>query len=73
MDFTHSDEVQEVRRIARDFAEREIRPHVLEWDEQQLFPRDILSKLGELGFLGILIPAAYGGAGMGYLEYATII
>jgi alkylation response protein AidB-like acyl-CoA dehydrogenase len=73
MDFTHSDEVLEVRRIARDFAEKEIRPHVMEWDEQQIFPREILAKLGELGFLGILIPAAYGGAGMGYLEYVTII
>jgi hypothetical protein len=73
MDFSQSDEVLEVRRIARDFAEKEIRPHVMEWDEQQLFPREILSELGELGFLGILIPAAYGGAGMGYLEYVTII
>jgi alkylation response protein AidB-like acyl-CoA dehydrogenase len=73
MDFTHSDEVLEVRRSARDFAEKEIRPHVMEWDEQQIFPREILAKLGELGFLGILIPAAYGGAGMGYLEYVTII
>jgi alkylation response protein AidB-like acyl-CoA dehydrogenase len=73
MDFSHSDEVLEVRRIARDFAEKEIRPHVLEWDEQQLFPRDVIFKLGELGFLGILIPPAYGGAGMGYMEYVTII
>jgi len=73
MDFTHSDEVLEVRRIARDFAENEIRPHVMEWDEKQTFPRDVLSKLGELGFLGILIPATYGGAGMGYLEYVAII
>jgi alkylation response protein AidB-like acyl-CoA dehydrogenase len=73
MDFSHSDEVLEVRRIARDFAEKEIRPHVMEWDEQQIFPREVISKLGELGFLGILIPPAYGGAGMGYLEYVTII
>ena len=73
MDFSHSDEVLEVRRIARDFAEKEIRPHVMEWDEQQLFPREVISKLGELGFLGILIPPEYGGAGMGYLEYITII
>jgi alkylation response protein AidB-like acyl-CoA dehydrogenase len=73
MDFTHSDEVLEVRRIARDFAENEIRPHVMEWDEKQTFPHDVLSRLGELGFLGILIPPAYGGAGMGYLEYVSII
>jgi len=73
MDFSHSDEVLEVRRMARDFAEKEIRPHILEWDEQQTFPRDVIFKLGELGFLGILIPPAYGGAGMGYLEYVAII
>ena len=56
MDFTYPDEVLEIRRIAREFAEKEIRPHVMEWDEAQIFPREILIKLGELGFLGILIP-----------------
>ena len=73
MDFTYPDDVLEVRRVARDFAEKEIRPHVMEWDEAQTFPREILLKLGELGFLGILIPQAYDGAGLGYLEYVTII
>src|SRR6185503_15699946 len=73
MDFTYPDDVLEVRRVARDFAEKEIRPHVMEWDEAQTFPREILIKLGELGFLGILIPQAYEGAGLGYLEYVAII
>jgi alkylation response protein AidB-like acyl-CoA dehydrogenase len=73
MDFTYPDDVLEVRRVARDFAEKEIRPHVMEWDEAQTFPREILLKLGELGFLGILIPQAYEGAGLGYLEYVAII
>ena len=73
MDFTYPDEVAQVRRVARDFAEKEIRPHVMEWDEAQTFPREILSKLGELGFLGILIPPEYEGAGFGYLGYAAII
>jgi alkylation response protein AidB-like acyl-CoA dehydrogenase len=73
MDFTYPDELLEVRRVARDFAEKEIRPHVMEWDETQTFPREVLSKLGELGFLGILIPQQYEGSGLGYLEYVTII
>jgi len=73
MDFTYPDEVVQVRRVAREFAENEIRPHVMEWDEAQTFPREILTKLGELGFLGILIPPEYEGAGLGYLGYAAII
>ena len=73
MDFTYPDEIAQVRRVAREFAEKEIRPHVMEWDEAQIFPREILSKLGELGFLGILIPPEYEGAGFGYLGYVAII
>jgi hypothetical protein len=73
MDFSYPDEVLEVRRIARGFAEQEIRPHVMEWDESQTFPLEIISRLGQLGFLGILIPQEYEGAGLGYLEYVTII
>src|SRR6185503_844483 len=73
MDFTQSDELQAIRRVARDFAEKEIRPLVMEWDEKQLFPREILSRLGELGFMGILIPHEYGGSGLGYMEYVTIV
>src|SRR5215831_5126454 len=73
MDFSYTDELLEIKRIAREFAENEIRPHILEWDENQIFPRDALKELGALGFLGILIPVEYGGAGLGYLEYATIV
>jgi alkylation response protein AidB-like acyl-CoA dehydrogenase len=73
MDFTHSDELLEIQRVAREFAEKEIRPHVMEWDEKQLFPRDILARLGELGFMGILIPQEYGGSGLGYIEYITVV
>ena len=73
MDFTYPDEVVQVRRVAREFAENEIRPHVMEWDESQTFPREVLSKLGQLGFLGILIPPEYDGAGLGYLGYVAII
>lgn len=73
MDFNYSDELLEIKRTAREFAENEIRPHIMEWDEQQVFPRDTLLKLGELGFMGVLIPTEYGGAGLGYVEYAAII
>src|SRR5262252_10543575 len=73
MEFSSSEELLEIKRIAREFAEKEIRPHVMEWDERQIFPRETLGKLAELGFLGVLIPTDYGGAGLGYLEYVTII
>src|SRR6476659_469951 len=73
MDFNYSEELLEIKRIAREFAENEIRPHVMEWDEQQIFPRDALGQLAELGFMGVLIPTEYGGAGLGYLEYVTVV
>src|SRR5215510_2440336 len=73
MEFSFSEELLEIKRIARDFAEKEIRPHVMEWDEQQVFPRDVLKQLAELGFLGVLVPTEYAGAGLGYIEYVTIV
>src|SRR5437016_98045 len=73
MEFSYSEELLEIKRTVRDFAECEIRAHVLEWDEQQIFPRDVLQKLAGLGFMGVLIPVEYGGAGLGYVEYVTIV
>jgi alkylation response protein AidB-like acyl-CoA dehydrogenase len=73
MEFNYSEELLEIKRIVREFAEKEIRPHVQEWDEKQIFPGDVLKKLAELGFMGVLIPHEYGGAGLGYLEYVTIV
>src|SRR5215813_385639 len=73
MEFSFSEELLEIKRIAREFAEKEIRPHVMEWDEKQIFPIEVLKKLGQLGFLGVLVPAEYGGASLGYLEYVTIV
>src|SRR5437762_348706 len=73
MEFNYSEELAESERIIREFAEKEIRPHVHEWDEKQIFPRDVLKKLAELGFMGVLIPHEYGGAGLGYMEYANIV
>jgi alkylation response protein AidB-like acyl-CoA dehydrogenase len=73
MEFGFSEELLEIKRIVRDFAEKEIRGHVMEWDEKQIFPHDVIKKLAGLGFLGVLIPAEYGGAGLGYTEYVTVV
>jgi acyl-CoA dehydrogenase len=62
-----------IRQSARDFAEANIRPFVMEWDEAQHFPIDLMRKIGEQGFLGVLVPENYQGAGLGYQEYITII
>lgn len=73
MNFELSDEQQQIKHSIREFAESEIRPHVMEWDESQHFPMELRGKLAELGLLGIIFPEEYGGAGMGYVEYVTII
>ena len=73
MDFGFTEEQLEIKRLAREFAESEIAPHVLEWDEAQEFPLQLVKKLAELGFLGVLFPPEYGGAGLGYFEYVSII
>ncbi len=62
-----------IRDTVRDFAEKNIRPVIMEYDESQKFPMEIMQQLGELGFMGILVPEEYGGAGLGYIEYALII
>lgn len=73
MNFELTDEQQQIKFSVREFAESEIRPHVMEWDEAQHFPVELRPKLAELGLLGVLFPEEYGGVGMGYVEYATII
>ena len=62
-----------VYEAARDFATQYIKPHVMDWDEAQFFPKEIFEKAGALGFMGMLIPETYGGSGMGYHEYVTLI
>jgi len=62
-----------VRRMVREFADKHIRPHVMEWDEAQVFPIDTFKAMGELGIMGVLVPEEYGGAGLGYHEYVDII
>ncbi len=73
MDFTFTEEQQQLRKSVREFAQGEIAPHVMEWDEVAHFPTELLPKLGEMGFLGVIFPEEYGGAGLGYVEYATVI
>ncbi len=73
MDFEYSAEQIQLRGTIRDFAQREIAPHVLEWDENQIFPLDVIKKAGELGMLGAIFPEEFGGAGLGYIEYSIII
>lgn len=67
------DNLQLIKESARDFAEQYIRPFVMEWDESQHFPIEMFHEMGKYGFLGVLVPEAYGGAELGYQEYITII
>ncbi len=62
-----------IKQMVRDFAEKEIRPKMMEWDESQEFPVPLFKKLGELGLMGVLVPEEYGGSGFGYNEYITVI
>jgi alkylation response protein AidB-like acyl-CoA dehydrogenase len=73
VDVNYGETVKMIADAAKEFSEQFIRPHVMEWDEAEFFPADILHKAGELGFMGILIPEIYGGSEMGYHEYITII
>ncbi len=71
--FSSSENQEMVKNMVRDFAEKHIRPHVMEWDEAQHFPVEVFKKLGELGLMGVLVPETYGGSGFGYQEYIDVI
>jgi hypothetical protein len=73
MEFDYTPEQIHLRKTVREFAESEIAPHVLEWDEEQIFPVDAIKKAGQLGFLGAIFPEELGGTGLGYVDYAIII
>jgi hypothetical protein len=73
LDFSLSEEQQLLKKTVRDFAESELRPHSREWDEKQEFPREVFTKLGELGLMGVVWPAEYGGSGMSTLDYAIVM
>ncbi|MFN5622181.1 MAG: acyl-CoA dehydrogenase [Flavobacteriales bacterium] len=73
MNFEKSENQLMIAQMVRDFTEKEIRPHVMTWDESQEFPRQVFRKMGELGLMGVLVPQEYGGSGLGYFEYISVI
>jgi alkylation response protein AidB-like acyl-CoA dehydrogenase len=73
VEFDYTPEQVQLRRSVREFAQAEIAPHVMEWDENQTFPLDVIRKLGQLGYMGAIFPEDLGGAGLGYIEYAIVI
>jgi hypothetical protein len=73
LDFSLSEEQRLLRQTVRDFAESELRPHSREWDEKQEFPREVFTKLGELGLMGVVWPTEYGGSGMTTVDYAIVM
>ncbi|MDE3032076.1 MAG: acyl-CoA dehydrogenase family protein [Acidobacteriota bacterium] len=73
MDVTLPEHVEALRQEVRKFAEKEIRPHVMAWDEAKTFPLEVVKQLGAMGMMGVIFPEEYGGAGMGYAEYAVVV
>ena len=73
MEFLPSGDTDLIRQTVRDFAEKHIRPHIMEWDESQTFPLHVFKELGQLGLMGVLVPQEYGGAGLGYPQYVAAI
>ena len=73
MNFQEKETIPAIRDMVRNFSASEIQPHIMEWDEAQHFPRAVFTRMGELGLLGMLVPEAYGGAGLGYFEYIAAI
>jgi alkylation response protein AidB-like acyl-CoA dehydrogenase len=73
MNFQLSENQEMITQMVRDFAEKEIRPKMMEWDESQEFPVHVFKKLGELGLMGVLVPQEYGGSGLSYFDYITIV
>src|ERR1051326_498741 len=73
MNFGLTEEQQQIKQMVREFADSEIKPHLMEWDEAQHFPTDVFRKAGELGMLGVTIPEEYGGAGLSYIDYVNVI
>ncbi len=73
MDFQYTDTQLQIADMVRDFANKHIRPDMMKWDEEQIFPVELFKKMGELGLMGVLVPTEYGGSGLGYFEYVTVI
>ncbi|PXY38712.1 acyl-CoA dehydrogenase [Flavobacterium cheongpyeongense] len=73
MNFDYNETQSMIAQSIKDFAEKNIRPYIMQWDETQIFPVQLFKKLGEMGFMGVLVPEEYGGSGLGYHEYITIV
>ncbi|OIV42123.1 acyl-CoA dehydrogenase family protein [Flavobacterium johnsoniae] len=73
MNFEYNETQSMIAQSIKEFAEKNIRPYIMEWDEAQIFPVDLFKKLGEMGFMGVLVPEEYGGSGLGYHEYITVV
>ena len=73
MNFKTNELTLQVGQTAKEFARQYIKPHLMEWDESQEFPVHIFKEMGRLGLMGVLVPEEYGGSGMGYYEYSTVI
>lgn len=73
MNFQPTDMQQQIAQVIRDFGKTHIQPHVLEWDEEQVFPVELFKQMGAIGLMGVLVPEQYGGSGLGYLEYVTVV
>jgi alkylation response protein AidB-like acyl-CoA dehydrogenase len=73
MNFDYNETQAMIASSIMEFAEQHIRPNIMEWDEAQHFPVDLFKKLGEMGYMGVLVPEELGGSGLGYHEYITII
>src|ERR1035437_10201175 len=73
LDFEKTENQKMIAQMVRAFADKHIRPKMMEWDEEQKFPLEVFKKLGELGLMGVLVPQEYGGSGFGYFEYVTAI
>lgn len=73
MDYKYNETQGQIAEMIRDFANKEIRPNMMEWDEKQIFPADLFHKMGELGLMGVLVPEQYGGTGLSYFEYITVV
>src|SRR5919198_6389713 len=73
MDFELSTDQREIQALTREFAAAEIEPYASDWDREHRFPRELYSKLAELGLMGVCIPEAYGGAGADFLSYVLVL
>ena len=71
--FSESENQTLIAQMVKDFAQKYIKPHVMDWDEAQIFPIELFKQLGELGLMGVLVPQEYGGSGLGYFEYVKVI